>query len=110
MAIKANLVIDQGTSYSTTIFITDDEGETFDLSSYSAVSELRKHFTSTNAVSFGTSIDANAGSITVSLGAPNTAAITAGRYVYDVKIYNSGNTSVLRVVEGEVNITPQVTQ
>jgi hypothetical protein len=45
----------------------------------------------------------------MSLTSANTANISAGRYVYDVIIKNSSN-NITRVLEGIVNIVPQVTK
>jgi hypothetical protein len=44
----------------------------------------------------------------MSLPYANTANISAGRYVYDVVIKDSSN-NVTRVLEGIVNVLPQVT-
>jgi len=109
MAIKANLVIDQGTTYSTDLNLTDENGDALVLSGYSANSQIRKHYTSSNSVSFTTSINANAGIITLSLTANQTANLTGGRYVYDVELTDASN-SISRIVEGIVTVTPQVTR
>ena len=109
MAIKANLVIDQGTTYSTDLNLTDENGDALVLSGYSANSQIRKHYTSSNSVSFTTSINANAGIITLSLTANQTANLTGGRYVYDVELTDASN-SISRKVEGIVTVTPQVTR
>ena len=109
MATKANLVIDQGTTYTTDLNLTDENGDPLNLSGYSANSQIRKHYTSSNSVAFSTLIDANAGVITLSLTADQTANIVGGRYVYDVELTDSGN-NISRIVEGIVTVTPQVTR
>ena len=58
MATKANLVIDQGTTYSTDITLTDDNGDPLILTTMVANSMIRKTYTSSNSVVFGTSINA----------------------------------------------------
>ena len=45
--------------------------------------------------------------VQLNLTSTQTAAITAGRYVYDVFLTDSSNT-VTRVVEGIVTVTPRV--
>ena len=50
MAIKANLIIDQGTDYSTSINLTDDDGNIVNLSGYTANGQIRKTYSSSNAV------------------------------------------------------------
>jgi len=107
MATKANLVIDQGTTFSTSLNLQDEYGLPLDLSGYTANSQMRKWYTSSNASATFTTGVAN-GVITLSLTANQTSNLTSGRYVYDVEI-NSG-TTISRVVEGIVTVTPQVTR
>lgn len=109
MALKANIVIDQGTDFSTSINVTNDDGDIVDLTGYTAAAQMRKHYTSANAYNFTTSISAGQGIVTISMTANTTAAITAGRYVYDCELTSSSN-AVTRLVEGIVTVTPQVTR
>ena len=51
----------------------------------------------------------NAGVITLSLTATETAALTAGRYVYDLEMVSSGG-QVTRLLEGICTVTPEVTR
>lgn len=110
MATKANLVIDQGSTFSAELTLTDDIGDKIDLSTANAVSQMRKWYTSSNAVNFATAINTSDGTITLSLTSSQTNSIIAGRYVYDVEVtdINTGETS--RIVEGIVTVTPQVTR
>jgi hypothetical protein len=109
MATKANITIDQGTTFSTTISLTNDNGEPIDLSGYSGQSQMRKHYTSSNSVSFSVALGSESGTITLSLTSGQTANLTPGRYVYDVEITSSSNV-VSRIVEGIATITPEVTR
>ena len=109
MATKANIIIDQGTTFNSVIELTDDDDEPVDLTNYTGRSQMRKHYTSSNSYSFAVSLGGNAGSITLSMTAAQTALITAGRYVYDVEVVDSSNT-VSRIVEGIVTVTPEVTR
>lgn len=108
MATKANLVIDQGATYEVTLDLTDENGDILNLAGYSANSQLRKWYTSTNSTSFSTSINSVAGTITLSLTATQTANLTAGRYVYDVEVTSSNVVS--RIIEGIVTVSPNVTR
>lgn len=109
MAIKANLIVDQGTTFLTTLNLTDSEGLAIDLTTYTASAQLRKHFTSSNSTSFSISLGGNTGTLTLSLSANSTANLVSGRYVYDVEITSSSG-AVTRVVEGIVLVTPNVTR
>lgn len=106
MATKANIIIDQGTTFNTEIYLTDESGNALDLSVYTANSQIRKWYTSNSAVNFNVSLIS--GTIFLSLSANSTASLEAGRYVYDVLLRDNSNT-VTRVVEGIVTVTPRVT-
>lgn len=108
MATKSNLVIDQGATFSTDLTLTDENGDALNLVGYTANSQIRKWYTSTNSVSFSTSTNTNSGTVTLSLTANQTASLTAGRYVYDVEI--SDGTTISRIVEGIITVTPNVTR
>jgi hypothetical protein len=108
MATKANLVIDQGTTFSTIITVADAEGVALDLSNYTGAAQMRRHYSSTNSTSFVVTV-ANSGTVTLSLSANATANIPYGRYVYDCEI-TSNAAIVTRVQEGIVTVTPEVTR
>ena len=111
MAAKANIIIDQGTDFTTTLTVTGDDGSVTDLTGYSANGHIRKHYTSSTAtvfdVSFGT--PRSDGQLTISLGRTTTENMEAGRYVYDVELTSAANNRS-RLVEGVVTVTPQVTK
>lgn len=111
MAAKANIVIDQGADFSTTLTVTDDNGNAVDLTGYSANGHIRKHYTSTTATVLDCSFSAprSDGQITISLGRSTSSDMEAGRYVYDVEITSSANTRS-RLIEGICTITPEVTR
>jgi len=103
MATEYNLYIDQGTTFTEQINVAN-----LDLSSATITSMLRSDYDSTTPISFTiTPISLVNGQFTLSLTATQTAALEAGRYVYDVK-YSIGS-SVARIVEGLVVVNPSVT-
>jgi hypothetical protein len=109
MATKANLVIDQGSTFSTDLSLQDENGDPLNLNGYTANSQIRKWYTSSNAsATFTASINVDSGIITLSLSATETSNLVSGRYVYDVEIKDGD--AVSRVVEGIVTVTPQVTR
>jgi hypothetical protein len=104
-----NLYIEQGTTFSTTITLDDVTGSAYNLTSYTASSQIRKSYYQANAsATFATSINANTGTITLNLDAPTTANITPGRYVYDTILINGSN--VIRILEGIAEIAPSVSR
>lgn len=108
MATKANLIIDQGSSFNVTIDLTNQNDEGLDLTGYTGQSQIRKTYTSSTATTFTVAVSAG-GHVTLSLDPSQTAGLAAGRYLYDVELTSSGGT-VTRVVEGIVTVTPQITK
>lgn len=108
MATKANLVIDQGSTYSTTITLTDDDGNPLDLTGYTGAGQIRKHYTSSSYTAFTVVITPLTGEVTLSLTATQTSNMSAGRYMYDVELTTGGTVS--RVLEGIVTVTPECTR
>ena len=110
MASISNIFIDQGATFTTTVTVTDSSGSAVNLSGYSVAAQIRKTFLSASATAFTASIsNASSGEITISLSPTQTAALEAGRFVYDVVITGSGGTKT-RVVEGQVTVNPSVTR
>jgi hypothetical protein len=109
MAIKANLVVDQGATFSATIDLTDVSNNVFNLTGYTVAAQMRKNYASSTAVNFVGSHSSADGEIFLSLTANTTSTIEPGRYLYDVEITSSGGT-ITRVVEGIVTVTPGITR
>jgi len=104
------LFLEQGASFNVSLSIDDVSGSPFNLTGFTGSAQMRKSHYSSNAsatftVSTGT---ASEGIVTLTLEAAVTANIYPGRYLYDV-VVSSGSTRV-RVLEGIVNVSPQVTK
>lgn len=108
MATKANLVIDQGSSFNVSIDLANEDDDPINLTGYTGASEIRKHYTSTTSTPFTVTVYA-AGSVDLSLTPAQTADLVSGRYLYDVELTSSGGI-VTRVVEGIVTVNPQITR
>ena len=109
MAIKANLVVDQGANFTATIDVADANGAIFNLTGYNVAAQMRKNYASSTATTFTASHTGVLGKINLSLTANTTAVIEPGRYLYDVEITSGGGT-IIRVVEGIVTVTPGITR
>lgn len=109
MATKVNIVIDQGTDFSTSINLTDADGLLLDLTSMTAASQIRKSYTSINAASFSVTLANNTSQLILSMNNAVTSSLTAGRYVYDVELSDASNIKT-RILEGIVTVTPEVTR
>lgn len=110
MAIKASIVIQQGSDFQTTINFTDDNDDVVDLTGYSGSAQLRKHYTSSSSYPFAVTVSPSLGTVTLAMNYSNTAAIPAGRYVFDCELTDTVSNTVSRVVEGVATVTPQVTR
>jgi hypothetical protein len=109
MAQVQNIYIDQGTTFSFTIAVSDQFGDLKDLSDYEASSQMRKSYYTNTAINFTADVSSPLdGEVTISLTAEETSAIKAGRYVYDIEITSPEET--LRVLEGIVVVNPEVTK
>lgn len=111
MAAVANLFLDQGTTFTASVNVQDSAGNAFDLTGYSAYSQMRRSYSSTTAYNFTVTIadDPTTGVVNLSLPANITSGITEGRYVYDVELVASDST-VTRVIEGIITVLPEVTK
>ena len=107
MSAKYNIVIDQGSDYNLKLTLSQDSVG-LDLTGYAIRGKIKQNFTSATSVSFSaTTIDATIGEFMVELTASTTAAMSAGKYVYDIEIYK--DPYVTRILEGSLLITPEVT-
>jgi hypothetical protein len=109
MAIKANLVIDQGSDFTTNIQLRDEAEQYVDLEGFSARGQLRKTYSSSNAVDFTVEIILPTSELFIALSSAQTANLTSGRYVYDIELTTRSGV-LTRIVEGIVTVTPEVTR
>jgi len=113
MAATANLQIDRGATFSSDVTVTDTDGSAFDLTGYTAAAKMAKGYASTQTrvtITAAINNDPTTGVITLSLTADQTKALDApARYVYDVEITKTSDSTVTRVIEGLITINPDVT-
>jgi hypothetical protein len=108
----AELTIDQGATFSSTLDLTNDDNTPMNVANTTFAAEVRKSYYSTNATAnlvVTVEGDAANGRIRMGLDAANTANIKPGRYLYDLKMTSNANVSI-RIVEGILTVTPQVTR
>lgn len=116
MSASADITINQGESWSqllvyksgspaTAVNLTGDSARMQARPSYWS-SAVTVELTSANGrITLGTTN----GNITLVLTAAETAALAAGRYVYDLELVSSGG-QVKRIIEGILTVTPEVTR
>lgn len=109
-ASPLNLTIEQGVDFEVTITVRNRDKSPLNLLGYTAVSKLRKHYTSTTSYPFTvTFVDRANGRISISMTSTTTSTLKEGRYVYDI-ILTSPNSLKSRVVQGTVLVSPGVSQ
>lgn len=112
MAIYTDIVIDQGSAYSAIIPVLALNNLPMNLTGYSGRGQIRRNYNATLAVDFLVEIleDPTDGIIKISLTPAQTASMKAGRYVFDIEVYTENDVDVIRVIEGQVTITPRATK
>ena len=106
---KYDLVIDQGSDYSTTLTLTKD-GSAINLTNYTARAHIRATKESSNYVSFTMTFpDRAAGQVTMTLPSATSSSMAAGSYVYSLEIETSGGV-VTRLIEGSLTLTREITR
>lgn len=111
MAQYTDIVIDQGSTYSGKIPVVGANGLPVDLTGFSARGQIRRSYQSLTSVNFSTSIEnPTSGVIFINLTPDQTGAMKPGRYVFDVEIFNTDETDVIRVCEGQAEVTPRATK
>ena len=110
MATIQNLTIDQDADFTQTLTIKDSTGTVVDISGQTITSKMRKTHLSSRATSFTTAIVSGTdGTCSFTLTDTVTAALTEGRYVWDLTTTTRGGL-VTRRLEGRVTVTPSVTR
>ena len=104
-----NFVLDQGATFEKTITAKNTAGGNVIISTGTTEAKLRQSIYSGNNIhDFSTSISGS--NVTISMSATNTANIAADRrYVYDIEFTQSDDTTIERLAEGIVTISPQST-
>jgi hypothetical protein len=112
MAAIANLRIDQGATFSSDVTVSDTDGGVFDLTGYTASAAMALGYANNRTrtiITTSIASDPTTGVITLSLTADQTHDLEApARYVYDVEITQTSDSTVTRVIEGIITVSPHV--
>lgn len=112
---SADLTIPQGSTWSQVLnWKSGSPATAVNTTGFTARMQLRTAYSASSATIELTTANGrisltNAGVITLSLTATETAALAAGRYVYDLEMVSSGGV-VTRLLEGVVTVSPEVTR
>lgn len=111
----ANIVIEQGCDFAINFELQDTAtNQEKNLVGYGITAQLRKTYSSSNSISFASSIAIpERGVISLTLTDTQTSALKPGRYVYDVLIQSGGLSSIndrVKAVEGMALVRAGVTR
>jgi hypothetical protein len=112
-AANYDILIEQGATFRLQLAWKDGEGDPIDLTGYSARMQVRPRASSDQVLVALVSGDGitlgDDGSIVVLASAERTEAVAGKRAVYDLELESADGT-VTRLIQGGVNISPEVTR
>ena len=109
MAMKANLIIDQGSDFIQDIEVTHANNALVNLTGYTGAAHLRKSYTADTYKAFTVSTTAN-GIVQIRMNSSNTDSLSPSQYVWDCELTQANTGIITRIVEGIVTVTPSVTR
>jgi len=106
-----DIVIDQGADFAISMIIKTNN-EAVNLVGQTGFAQLRPSPSSdTLTASFlVTATDAANGELTMRLPYTTTANIAAGKYYYDLELYNASTDAMTRLIQGVARVTQNVTR
>ena len=114
-AANYDLKIEQGADFNLPMLLKNGDGSVMDLTNYTARMHIRRYVFDEEFLIELTTANARlvfsivTGTLTIRLTAAETAALTECHGVYDLElVHNGGN--VIRLIEGSVVISPEVTR
>lgn len=116
MAVTYNTSIDQGADWYLNVTYNDPNSTPIDITGYTASMQMRTSPLAATAVLTlddvtGITITGASGLLELHATAADTAAITNGRYSYDLEITSPASPAVVtRLIEGTIIVTPQTTR
>ena len=111
MTTRANIYVDQGVDFSTTIDLFDSEGVDYDITDQQFYCYVRKVYSTSVAFQGTIIIDTNdndENNMELSIPGSVTEDVQPGKYQYDI-IMKSG-TSTTKILEGLLILLPTITK
>jgi hypothetical protein len=110
MAIIKNLTIDKNTNYERTFIFYGVNNSYFNLTGFTANSEIKKDYSSANVeATFACDIQSANNKVILTLNHIQLANTKPGKYKYDI-ILTSSNNEKVKAVEGSVDIIGTITK
>lgn len=112
MSTFIEYTVEQGATFKAQLSLKNDTGDGMNLVPYTIAGQVRRSYYSLNVSAnlVCTLIDAANGSLQLSIPFANTSNVKAGRYVFDVEALNNTTNEKVRLIEGLMTFTPEVTK
>lgn len=109
MTTRANLYVDQGTSFAVSLDLTTDGGDEVSLSDQAFYCGVKKLYSSSTLFTANVSIISGGAvnDVNLVIQSDQTKDLEPGKYQYDVLMLNNGLTT--KILEGLIFIVPTVT-
>jgi len=107
-----NLIINKGSTYSTSISLTDADGVPIDLVYYNVSGFLKYRYSNETKL-----LDLNvrketpysSGVVTLAVSSTGTRSLPITTAFYDIKLYDTGDGTVDTILQGKAFIYPEIT-
>ena len=115
-AAQADLVIEQGATFSQSFQWTDSSGAAVDLTGYTGRMQIRQNVSASTTIADlttangGIVINGATGTVTAKIAATDTSAMTFSQAVYDLELIAPDGITVTRLVQGGVTLSKEVTR
>lgn len=108
---KWNQEINAGEEWTASLILSYASGLARDLTGFTLESKVKRHYKSVNAKEtiVVTIVNATTGEISLSLTNAQTSNLKSGKYLYDVELIETATAKKERVIEGYINVRPEVT-
>lgn len=110
-----DITVEQGATFSRVLTWKNSSGTAYNLTGYTARMKAKANYSSANAIVELTTengriaLGGAAGTVTLTISAADTAALSATTGVYDLELISGGG-AVTRLVQGKFTVSPEVTK
>ncbi len=110
-AQTVNLLVEQGATFSRTVRLKQADGTPVDLTGWSGRGQIRRTVRDETVLASFTVVivDPSEGAFSIGLAAATTAGFDTRPAVYDIELVD-GAGGVMRVLQGAITVSPEVTR
>ena len=111
-----DILVDQGATLLRSIGLKSSAKAIVTLTGYTAIMQIRETIASTTTILLltnangGLEINASAGTVLIIATPAQTAALTPGKYVYDLEVTETATGTVTKIIQGNLTVRAEVTK